>query len=373
MSGNFILPSVIARESLSILSNNLIIGNLVFKGDATNFLGAKAGDTITIRRPATFDVNEFTSTIVSQDVNESSVPLTLEKHLDISVGLTTRQMTLSLNDFSEQVVAPAMVNMAEAIDSYIYGKYNEINNAEGDGVLSTVGDLAGVDRKLMEQKVPMTGRVGFVGPLTKQRFLSIEGLNRLDARGEEGRAALRDASMGRVMGIDWYGAQGVKTHAVGTPGGTPTGTALAGGPTATTSTVAVAAGGNVGTYKKGDIVTFANHATQYVVTADVTLNASGVGSIVVSPALTTAVSGAAITLRAASFGNIVGNPRGLSFVSVPLEQPLEAMGAASMSYNGINIRVVYGYDISTKKNTISFDCLIGAKVTDPRMLVRFEG
>lgn len=369
MSGNFILPSIVAKESLAILSNNLVIGNLVYKGDAENFRGAKAGDTITIRRPASFAVNEFSTTITTQDVNETSVPLTLEKHFDISVGLTTKQLTLSLNDFSAQVVEPAMVNMAEAIDTYIYSKYVEINEIEGDGTLSTVSDLAGVDRKLMELKVPMGNRIGFVGPLTKQRFLSIDNLNRLDTRGDEGLTGLREASMGRVMGIDWYGAQGVRSHVIGVPAGTPTATGTLGA-----TSVAIAAGGAAGTYKKGDIVTFANHTQTYTVTADVVLNGSGAGTLNVLPVLASAVpGGTAVALRAAHFGNIVGNPRGLSFVSVPLEMPMETMGASTLSYNGINIRVVYGYDFSTKKNTISFDCIVGAKVTDPRLLVRYDG
>jgi P22 coat protein - gene protein 5 len=170
------------------------------------------------------------------------------------------------------------------------------------------------------------------------------------------------------MGIDWYAAQNVARHVPGVPGGTPTGTGSAG-----TTSVSVAAGGNAGTFKKGDIITFANHATTYTVTADVTLNGSGAGVITVSPALTASVSASAITVRAAHAGNIVGSMRGLSMVSVPLEMPMEAMGAHVMTYNGLSVRVVYGYNLTTKVNTISFDTLIGAKVTDPRLLTRFDG
>lgn len=361
-------PSIIARESLAILSNNLVASSLVYRGDTSNFTGNKVGDTITIRKPADFTTNEFSGTISTQTVNETSVPLVLEKHFDVSVELTSKQTTLELNDFSEQVVAPAMQSMAEKLDSYIYSKYVEISDVVGDGNLNSVADLAGVNRRLMEKKVPTAGRVGFIDPLTVERFLSIENLNRLDTRGSEGLAGLREASLGRVMGINWYGAQNVFRHTPGVPGGTPTGTASLGA-----TSVSVAAGGNAGTFKKGDIITFANHATTYTVTADVTLNGSGAGVINVSPALTAAVSSAAITVKAAHAGNIVGHPRGLSLASVPLEMPMESMGAATMNYNGFNIRVVYGYDITTKKNTISFDCLVGAKVTDPRLLTRFDG
>ena len=360
-------PNIIARESLLILSNNLVASSLVYKGDTSNFLGAAVGDTITIRRPASFAVNEFSSSISTQGVNEGSVPLVLEKHFDISVELTSKQTTLELNDFAEQVIRPAMTNMAEAIDTYIYSKYAEIYDIVGDGTLNTVGDLAGADRKLMEKKVPMSGRVGFLSPAAKAAFLSIDNLNRLDSRGAAGLTALTEASLGRVMAIDFYGAQGVARHVAGVPGGTPVAAGTAGA-----STVAVTAGGAAGTFKKGDIVSFAGVTQTFVVTADLTLSGAGAGTLAIAPALTSTISGAAVTVAASHDANIIGHPRGLSLASVPLELPMEAMGAATLAANGFNIRVVYDYDINSKKNVISFDALVGAKVTDPRLLARFN-
>lgn len=367
-SNNLLTPSIIAQESLMILSNNLVAASLVHRGDTQNFLGAKVGDTITIRRPASFTVNEFTSTISPQGIVESSVPLVLEKHFDISVELTSRQLTLNLTDFSRQVVEPAMVAMAEQIDSYIYSKYVEINEITGDGNLNSVADLADLDRKLMVQKVPMAGRVAFLNPLTKARFLSIDNLVRQDTRGAAGLTGLTEASMGRVMGIDFYGAQAVASHTPGSPGGTPVGTGTLG-----STTVTVASGGNAGTYRAGDIISFANHSQTYTVVNNVTLNGSGAGTLTISPALVQAVTSSAITLRTAHAANIVGHPRGISLASVPLELPMEAGNAATLNVNGINIRVVYKYDITTKKNIISFDAIMGAKVTDPRLLCRFDG
>jgi len=292
----------------------------------------------------------------------------LDKHFDMSFELTTKQLTLELNDFSEQVIRPAMVDFAEHIDQYLYGKYVEVNNVEGDGTVNTIQDVIGLDRKLMEQKVPMGGRVAVVGPVTKSRLLGLEQFHRADIRGAAAIPALTEASMGRVLGFDWYGAQAVKYHTAGVPGGTPVATANAGD-----TVVPVSAGGAAGTFKKGDIVSFAGGDETYTVLADVTLSGAGAGNITVSPALTRAISGAAITVKASHYANLAGNFRGLSMVSVPLEMPMEAMGAAQVNWSGLNIRVVYDYDVQTKKNIISFDCLVGAKVTDPRLLTRFAG
>jgi hypothetical protein len=365
-----LIPSIIARESLMLLSNNTVAASLVFRGDTSNFTGAAVGDTITIRKPANFAVNTFTSSISTQTVDETSVALQLEKHFDISIELTSKSSTLELQDFSRQIIEPAMINMAEAIDTYLYSKYFQISDWNGDGTLSTISDLADLDRALMVKKVPMTGRVGFLSPLTKSRFLSIDNLVRLDTRGDAGLAGIRDASLGRVMNIDWYGAQSVPSQVAGVLGGTPTATG-----SLASSTVTIASGAASGTFKQGDIVTFAGHTTTYAVQADLTLS-SGAGTLTISPALTVAVSGAAVTLKASHACNIVGHPRGISLVSVPLELPFDTEGsnmAAIMNWNGFNIRVARKYDISSKKNIISFDTLVGAKVTDPRLLVRFDG
>lgn len=352
-----------------LLSNNLVVGSLAYKGDTSNFTGAKVGDTITIRRPAQFVTNEFTTTVSPQAVNETSVPLVLERHFDITVELSTRQLTLSLEDFSTQVVAPAMISMAERIDGYLFSKYVDMNEIVGDGTLNSVSDLAGVNRRLMELRVPQQGRVGFINPVTTERFLSIDNLNRLDVRGAQGLQGLQEAALGRVMAIDWYAAQGVNSHVAGVPGGTPLATGTAGA-----STVAIASGGNAGTYRQGDIVTFAGNTQAYTVTANLTLSGVGAGTLAIAPALVQAHSSSAVTLRASHPANIVGHPRGLTLASVPLEMPMDTgTRAAYVNYGGFAIRVVYGYNMTNKMNTISFDTLVGARVTDPRLLVRFDG
>lgn len=52
----------------------------------------------------------------------------------------------------------------------------------------------------------------------------------------------------------------------------------------------------------------------------------------------------------------------------PLDLPGDKEAAVATA-NGMSIRVVKGYDQSTKTSTISLDCLIGAKCFDPRKVV----
>lgn len=381
MANTFLTPSVIAQEALMILENNTIAANLFYRDYTAEFTGASIGDTVTIRRPASFTVDEYTSSISVQNITEKQVSLQLEKHFDLSVAVTAKQMTLDLNDFSAQVINPAMVALADKVDTYIYSKAIQIPNWMGTAgdPPDTIADFALANKRMQEMKVPAAGRIGLLNPAAEADALSIDAFHSADKRGDQG-SALREASMGRVMKADWFGVQNVASHTAGVPGGSPTGTGSAATGTATTSTVTVASGGAAGTFKAGDLVSFAGdldafgNVNQYVVTADATLDGTGAGSITVSPGLRNAISTAAITVIGDHVMNIAGHPNGLALCTVPLELPMQGSNpGAIISNRGMSVRVVFGYDMDAKTNTVSFDFLCGAKVIDESLLMRVLG
>lgn len=369
MANSFLTPDMIAREALMLLSNNTVAANLVHRDREQEFTGMKIGDTVTIRRRANFRVDEFATEINVQNINESGVPLKLEKHFDVSVPLTSRDLTLELEDFSAQIVAPAMISIAEAVDSYIYSLGDQIPTltlrAANDLALR---DVARVDAQLLTQKVPLAGRSGLVSPNMKVDLMSLEPFHRADARGDEG-TALREASMGRVMGVDWYGVQGVRSH---TTGAAPaTGMAVDGAVDAGATTLALKGATGTQGLEKGDVLTIAGSG-QHVVTESVAAVSGNFAAVKIYPALrANVVDDAAVTKAASHEVNVVGDLRGISLAVVPLALPMEAGRGATMSWNGLSIRVVTGYDQKHKTDIISFDLLCGGRVTQPELLTRF--
>lgn len=365
----FITPSLVARSALAILEEELVIANLCHRGDTSTFTSAKCGDTITIRKPASFTVDEFSSTINTQTVTEGSVTLTLEKHFDTSVAVTARDQTLSLEDFNEQITRPVMVAFAEKIDTYLLGKYVDVYNITGDETaIQGFDDIAAVVQKLDENRVPKAKRVGFITPALKASLLSMPDFTRADSSGRTD--AFRDAMVGRTFGIDWYSTTNISSHTKGVGlGASAAGTGSAG-----SKTVTIASGtANTGAVKRGDIVTFAGQTQTYVVTSNLTLDSSGNGSLSIDPPLTGALSGALVTSQNCALPNLVGDFSGLTCAVVPLEGPLSPdTRAAVMSYKNVSVRVVQDYSISTKTNVISFDMLVGARVSDPRKLLRWN-
>lgn len=57
MANTFLTPSVVAREALMVLENNLVMANLVHRDYSDEFV--QVGDTVTIRKPAKFTAKNF--------------------------------------------------------------------------------------------------------------------------------------------------------------------------------------------------------------------------------------------------------------------------------------------------------------------------
>lgn len=104
MANTFLTPSVVAREALMVLENNLVMANLVHRDYSDEFV--QVGDTVTIRKPAKFTAKNFAGAIVRQDASEGSVAVKIDRHRDVSFEVTSKEMTLDIKDFSSQLIAP---------------------------------------------------------------------------------------------------------------------------------------------------------------------------------------------------------------------------------------------------------------------------
>ena len=97
MSNTFLTVQEIAMESLMRLKNNLVMSGLVHRDYSNEF--ASKGDTIQVRKPATFVANEFTGTTSTQAISESNVLVKLDKIADVTVEVGSKEMSLNIQDF----------------------------------------------------------------------------------------------------------------------------------------------------------------------------------------------------------------------------------------------------------------------------------
>lgn len=66
MANSILTPQIIANEALMVLQSNLTMANLVHRDYSSEFVNV--GDTITVRKPATFVAKNFTGQTEAQDI-----------------------------------------------------------------------------------------------------------------------------------------------------------------------------------------------------------------------------------------------------------------------------------------------------------------
>lgn len=409
MTETLITPDIIAREALFQLKNNMIIGNMVHREYVDEF--SKVGDTVRIRKPNKFyTVNSATMTLQNVEEDTTSIQITDQNH--VAWGFTSKDMTLTVEQFSERYITPAMITIAQSVDASVMGLYADVWN-----ILGTPGTkiadwegVASVRTRLVENAVPSPYQFA-VGPEISQVLAAdAKDLN----LGSIGQGAWKDSMVGRVAGLQVHETQNTPTHTVGALGGTP----LVDGATQNVTYATVIAQSYYGqtidtkgwsttvtdVVKKGDVITFAGvyrvnpvpgkgttakkvytELQEFVVMADADSDGSGDAVLQISPPIITSgaqqtVSAApgdeaAITVKtgtaaASHYQNLAFHRNAFALVMVPLEEPQGAAFTARQAADGISVRVVQDYDMTNDRNNIRLDVLYGYKTIYPELAAR---
>lgn len=205
MPHNFITVQEIARQALPRLIENLVMPSLMHRDFSNDFVQGK-GATIQVRKPNALVAKAFTTEIEAQDINESTIPVTLDKFADVSVKLSAIEMATNVDDLNRIFIEPASVALAEKINSDGLALLKEIT-ASATGDPKTLAPFSQASMVLNKAKVPLTPRYGVWSPDALADFQTIPAIVNAEKSGTTN--ALRAGSIGRVFGIDNYMAQGV--------------------------------------------------------------------------------------------------------------------------------------------------------------------
>ena len=364
MANTFLTPSIIANEALLQLVSNLTMANLVHRDYSKEFV--KVGDTVTVRKPAKFVAKNFTGQTSVQDITEGSVPVKMDRYRDITVAVTSKQLTLDIKDFSEQVVKPAMTAIAQAVDTDLITvgieKAGKTATVSGTPVIS---DIAGVGKALDIAKAPRQNRRLVLPPTILYKYNTLDNFAKQCYKGDS--QALKESEIGRVFTCDTFMSQNCPENQSATAG-TATVYKVTGTANATQFTVSDGSAAT-GTIKEGDQLIVNGYL--YTVTEDLTL-VSGAGTLKVDQNIPATIS-TAVSATLIKKAHALGFHRnGLALVTRPLELPMGAAKAAIASADGLAVRVVFDYDASTKTDKVSFEILYGIKALDSSLLVDFS-
>lgn len=368
MANTFLTIKNIARMTLPRLLENLVFPNLVHRDFSGDF--QKMGDTIQVKKPVKLTANDFdVSTGVSaQNMTEDSVDVKLDKIATVDVAIEAIEGAVNMDEAKLQrtFIEPAAIALAQKINADGLALYADIPTAVGTqgSAPDTLAKVIAINTLLNTQLVPMMGRNLLLDPNAEGTILAIENLVKANEAGSS--EALRNAKIGRVMQMDTFMSQAVKTHTKGTlaAGGTAgkitvkTGVSNAG--TVVLDVTASANGTLTGTLKKGDRITFAGDTKKYYVTELATAAANEI-TVKLSPNVTV-LADVEVTVGADYIANLAFHPNAFAFVTRPMVAPKGVESYVTTDpVSGLALRVVRGYDMKYKRETLSMDILYGYK------------
>lgn len=400
MANSLLTISMITREALRILHNNLTFTKGVNRQYDDKFAqsGAKIGSSLDIRLPNRYVVTDG-ATLDIQDTDEEVVTLNITTRKHIGVEFTTNDLTLSLDDFGQRILAPQMPRLASAIDADGLALANEVFNQVGAPGTTPATALVYLQagQKLNE----------FAAPRDDKRFMcinpaaeasTVNALTGLFQSAEKIKQQYERGRMGIALGFEFGMDQNVANHTNGTFAGTVLvdDTVVSGDTTIGLDAFTAAAP----VLNKGDIFTIADvnavnpetgldtgSLQQFVVTAQITGASNEITAVSVSPAFID--SGAKKTITALPADDAAVTFAGAESITYPLNiahhRDAFVLGTADLllpngidlaareSYDGISMRVVRDYDIVNDVIACRVDILYGWLLARPELACRVAG
>lgn len=403
MGSNQILTiSMITRESLRVLRNNCVAANYVNREYDDQFAqsGAKIGDTLNVRKPARY-IGRDGPVIKVEAQTETYDPLVLSNQAGVDIELTTKDLTLSMDDFSKRFLDPALANVANKIDRSILLK--------GQGVYQQVG-TPGVTPSSLATFLSAKAKLDFAAaPRDKMRTILLDpnaeasivnSLTTLFNPSKEISAQFLEGEMGRAIGSRWNMDQNIVSIVNGTHAGAPqvSANAVQGGSSIATSGWGV----SQTVLSKGEVFTVAGvfsvnpqsrqstgQLQQFVCLADVVSDAGGLATISVAPAMNSIgqfqnmsslpLSGATLGLFGAGGASNILNMNFhrdafiLGMADLMMPKGVHAAARVSDKETGFSIRMVQAYDIVNDMMPCRLDVLWGVSSPYPELACRIAG
>lgn len=396
MANTLLSPTSVTREALRVLHQKLnFVGSITREyDDSFARQGAKVGDTLKVRLPNQYTVRSG-ATLQAKDTVETSVDLKVNNQKGVDLNFTSVDLTLSLDDFSERILEPAMSVLAANIEADAMNMYKEVwNQVSNHGSPAAFSHVLQGRKILVDNLAPLAGRTCNLN--TQDNVDLVDALKGLFNDRATISRQHREGFMGRTAGFDFMENTLWPSHTRGGANGAyTTNTTIATLPVTATpvSTITLASG--TGSLNKGDVFTIANvfrvhpetkQSTgvlqQFVVVND---HAGGAGSITFAPAIVMegAAKNVAIPVTSATAAVAVAGStptaHGLSmayhksafaFATADMVMPRGVDFAAREVFDGVSMRIVRQYDINNDQFPCRLDVLYGYKTLRPQLACR---
>ncbi|WP_162890082.1 P22 phage major capsid protein family protein [Streptomyces olivoreticuli] len=217
----------VARQALSLLAAELVLGRLVHRSAESEFAGG-VGNVVNVKKPGqtqdAHDAGTATPTVGTGtqgylDIRESSVQIRLDHHFIHPVKVTSRELSLDLESFAAQVLAPQVRKIGERVEAAIAAPMNAAIKAVPEAgtvdpakakALREAIIAAGVT--MDEANVPDTGRVLVVSPAFYGELLKDDIFVKVNESGST--EAIRNARVGNILNFEVFKSNYLKGGAL---------------------------------------------------------------------------------------------------------------------------------------------------------------
>src|SRR5688500_362534 len=387
MPNAILTPTQVTRKALMILHQKLnFIGSINRQyDDSFAKPGAKIGDTLKIRLPNQYVVRSGAA-LSTQDTSETSVTLQVATQKGVDLNFTSADLTLSLDDFSERILEPAMSVLAANVEADAMSMYKDVwNQTNNHGSAATFAKILAGRKNLVDNLAPLSDRTCNLN--TQDNVDLVDALKGLFHDSKEVAKQYKEGYLGRTAGFDFVENTLWPTH----PRSAANGAYLVNGASQTGSTLIVDTGANAPA--AGDIFTIAGvfrvHPEtkastgvlqQFVVGSGATATSWPISPAIVTSGATQNVSGAPADNAAITIAGTASTAHGISmgyhkdafaFATADLVMPKGVDFSAREVHDGVSLRIVRQYDINNDKFPCRLDILYGYKTIRPQLANRY--
>ena len=401
--------SVILSEALRVLHQKSHFIKTISRQYDKSFansgatLQGKVGPNLQIRLPVKFTTRSGAN-VSLQDVQEYAKTLTVSTLIGVDWDFDDVDLTLTIDDFSKRYLVPAMAQLAATLESTTLNLYKYVWNQTGTAGTTPATSLAYLNAgaKLDENLAEEDGRIALINPAATAA--TVAGLQTLFHASAQIEKQYITGQMGDACGFKFFKSTLIPRHTVGAHGGTPlTNGGSQGITTGWQETYPLITDGwtvSTAVLNEGDVFTVANcfsvhpeskvstgNLQQFVVRANGTSSAGGALTVTISPCPISAgayqnvsaliADGAAIVVAGTASStysiNLAYVESAFTVVTADLMVPKGMDMSERQEFEGISMRFVRGYQISTNQRICRFDLLSGSLAMRPELACRIMG
>lgn len=203
------VPEIWSMKGVSLLREKIVMPNLVNTDFSTDV--AQYGDVVNTRQVSkmTAGTVDPTTGVSVMNIEATNIQVTLNNHKHVTFRVTDREASKSFKNIVDEFIDPAMLALANDIDSALLGRYTDLSIG-AISVGSAGGWKNGVNSartRLNKNKVPVAQRYLVLSDDDEGMLSNTDILQKVNESGTT--TTLREGEVGRFKGFQVFRASNV--------------------------------------------------------------------------------------------------------------------------------------------------------------------